>query len=326
MKIRKAGILILAFVMMLSMTANAFAVSGAAESDRTDYNTNRTGNHTSVRQDKSSETGTIRLGKILTINQSGKFPNIEDFVYRITPVSAWENANADSSKSGKLIPVNLMPRPDASGTAHHKISLIQSEPDNPATWSVLVTLGNFKDGSEENTSSLYGDRDHHYDISDELSNTDKIDEGRRRTRVTDVSFRFSKAGYYMYKVEEAGSSPNGGTDDPGNLRKDVAGVDYDDNTYYVVFYVCNKAATEDKEVNEYGQGIQEGDTVDGVYVHTITSWTNESVTDFKPDNTMRTLDGLADAQNWLHDLMESQDVDGKYNTEYGDGGHSADCF
>ncbi len=100
---RKAGVAALALAMVLSMAANAFAVSGAADSDRTDYKTDRTGNSTAVRQENSSNTGTIRLGKILTVNQSGKFPNIEDFVYKITPVAAWDNANVSTSKSGRDI-------------------------------------------------------------------------------------------------------------------------------------------------------------------------------------------------------------------------------
>ena len=49
MKKRKAGVLMIALLMVLSMTANAFAVSGAIESDRTDMKTNRTGNNTAVR-------------------------------------------------------------------------------------------------------------------------------------------------------------------------------------------------------------------------------------------------------------------------------------
>lgn len=310
MKKRQAGILLLALMMVLSMAASAFAVSGAADSDSTDYNTDRTGNSTAVRQQNSSGTGTIRLGKILTVNQKGKFPNIEDFVYMITPVAAWDNSNQSTSKSGVTIPAEDMPKPKASAASHHNINVSGPEKAGTAPWSALVAIGNFKNAAEDNTSSVYGDADHQYVNSDDASNTDMIAEGKRRTRVTDVSFSFSKAGYYMYKVEEVGSSPNGSIRDLSALKKDVAGVDYDDNTYYVVFYICNK---EDK-----------GDTIDGVYVHTITSWTNGNGSDFKPDNSMRTSDDLADAQNWLNDLMQSQDVDSNYDTAYGDGGHSAD--
>ena len=323
MKKREAGILILTLVMVLSMAASAFAESGAADSDSTDYNTDRTGNSTAERQANSSDTGTVRLGKILTVNQSGKFPNIEDFVYRITPVAAWDNANQSTSKSGAQISKDMMPKPDVSGQAHHNISVIQSGAQDSAPWSALVAIGNFKDGSEDNTSGIYGDKDHKYINSDDASNIQKIDEGKRRTRVTDVSFSFTEAGYYMYKVEEVGSSPNGGIDSLSNLRKDVAGVDYDYNTYYIVFYVCNMEATEDDGANELGQGTRMGDTVNGVYVHTITSWTNDDATDYRADNTMRTSDELADAQNWLNDLMQSEDVNSAHSTEYGDGGHSA---
>ena len=320
---RKAGIAVMSLIITVMMTANAFAVSGAADSDRTDYNTNRTGNSTAVRQANSSETGTIRLGKILTVNQSGKFPNIEDFVYKITPVAAWDNANVKTSKSGKAVSQANMPRPAASSTAHHSITVISPDSVDNAPWSALVSLGNFRNGNENNTSSKYGDRRQKHINSDDPSNTYGIDEGRRRTRVTDVSFRFSRAGYYMYRIEEAGSRPNGGADSLSDLRKDVAGVDYDNNTYYVVFYVCNREAAADNKADEYGRGTKKGDTCSGVYVHTITSWTNNAGTDYKPDNTMRSSDGLADAENWLNDLMLSQDVDSKYSTGYGDGGHPA---
>lgn len=314
------------------MAAGSFAASGAADSDRTDYNTDRTGNRTETRQANSSESGTIRLGKILTVNQSGKYPDIEDFVFKITPVAAWDNANLSTIKSGSVIAPSAMPKPSASDTAHHSIINVSSGTNEAEPWTSLVALGNFKNGSEDNSSSIYGDRDHEYINSDDASNLAKIDKDKRRTRVTDVSFRFSKAGYYMYRIEEAGSSPNGSTGNLNDLKKDVAGVDYDDNTYYVVFYVCNKEASEDAGSNEYGQGTQKGDTVNGVYVHTITSWTNQpessidgrTATDYKPDNSMRTSDELADAQNWLHDLMQSEDVDSSYSTDYGDGGHAAE--
>lgn len=309
MKKRQAGILILALLMVLSMAASAFAVSGTADSDSTDYNSNRTGNSTAVRQTNSSNKGTIRLGKILTVNQQGKFPNIEDFVYKITPVAAWDNANQSTSKSGAQISREDLPMPEASAVSHHNINNIGPDRAESAPWSTLVAIGNFKNATEDNTSGIYGDKDHEYVNSDDASNLDLVSDGMRRTRVTDVSFTFNKAGYYMYKVEEVGSSPNGSIRDLSALKKDVAGVDYDDNTYYVVFYVCNK---ED-----------DGNTIDGVYVHTITSWTNGDGTDFMPDNSMRTSDDLADAKNWLHDLMESQDVDSNYNTDNGDGGHDA---
>lgn len=351
-RIHKAGIAVLALITVLSMVMNVFAVSGAADSDRTDYTTDRTGNSTAVRQANSSNTGTIRLGKILTVNQSGKFPNIEDFVYKITPVAAWDNANVSTAKSGKNISQADMPKPATSNIAHHNITGTAPDRMDNSPWTTLVAIGNFKDASESNTSSIYGDKEHKYVNSDDASNTDGISENKRRTRVTDVSFRFARAGYYIYRIEEVGSRKNGSIDSLSGLRKDVAGVDYDNNSYYVAFYVCNKEAAADVNSNEYGKGTKKGDTVgqegwlntvnkdgtqnhtasaDGVYVHTITSWTNQpangnadrTATDYVPDNTMRTSDSLADTKKWLHDLMQSQDVDSRYSTDQGDGGHDA---
>ena len=100
---RRCSILMLAMIMVLAMAADTFAVSGAADSDSTDYKTNRTSNSTAVRQANSSNTGTIRLGKILTVNQKGKFPNIEDFVYKITPVAAWDNANVSTVQASGIL-------------------------------------------------------------------------------------------------------------------------------------------------------------------------------------------------------------------------------
>ena len=359
--ISKVFVLFMMLTMICTQSIASFAAKGTVDSDRTDYVTNHTSNSTELRQANSNNTGTIRLGKILTVNQKNKFPNIEDFVYKITPVAAWDNQNVDTTKSGVNIPAADMPKPLVASTEHHRITNI--DPDGSTTldstekgpWTTLVSIGNFKDKDAANTSSVTK--------SDAASNTDKIEENYRRTRTTDVSFKFSKAGYYMYRIEEVGSSQNGSVTSLDSLTKNVAGVDYDNNSYYVVFYVCNRQATADVGPNEYGQGTQKGDTVgqqnyrndvntdgtqtqqyvddsvdthntfdknSGVYVHTITSWTNQyqntlgnkNATDYKPDNSMRDSQNLADAQNDLHDLMNDEDVDDVH--AYNNGGHSAE--
>ncbi len=82
----------------------------------------------------------------------------------------------------------------------------------------------------------------------------------QRTRVTPVQIAFDKAGYYVYQVTETGSNP-----------ANVPGVTYDDHSYFVVVYVANKTDAA-------------GNTVDGVYVHNITSYRNEAGSDkYQPD-------------------------------------------
>lgn len=78
------------------------------------------------------------------------------------------------------------------------------------------------------------------------------DSDTQRKRVTPVKITFTKAGYYVYKVTETGSNPS-----------NVPGVTYDDHSYFVVVYVAN--CTDNA-----------GNTIDGVYVHNITSYRNES--------------------------------------------------
>ncbi len=331
--LQRAGALALSAALALTMcSASAFAAGGAGaySSADTDYLKNGTGNSTAVRQNNAAYTvweqndgasaligadsGVITLGKILNVNQKNKFPDIEDFVYKVTPVSAWDNANIDTDKSGAPLSREDMPKPDdGRGNSHHQAVYKGSGED----WFTLVTLGNFKE-NESNTSTVTN--------SDAASNTDGIDEKYRKTRTTDLKFTFTKAGYYMYKVEEVGSIGNGSpiTSDPVALRKDVAGVDYDNNTYYVVFYVANtqaEADSSDPAPDEYGHGVKKGDTVGaeqgdeisggaragagGVYVHTITSWTNSQSTDHKAAD-------LQDSQalSGAKDLMNNMDNGG----------------
>jgi hypothetical protein len=73
-----------------------------------------------------------------------------------------------------------------------------------------------------------------------------------RTRTGDITAQFTQAGYYVYKVVETGSTP-----------ANVTGVSYDDHEYFIVVYVCNKTDAN-------------GNTIDGVYVHDITSYRNTS--------------------------------------------------
>lgn len=319
---KQAGVFALYAVMALSMCSAVFAgTSGAYNSDNTDYVKNGTGNRTVSRQDNAAYTtwlqndgtralvgkdsGVVTLGKILNVSQAGKFPNVENFVYRVTPVSAWDNANADTGKSGASMTKADMPKPTSgSGNSNH-YEVTKGSGDD---WYSLVTIGNFKN-EEDNTSTVTN--------SDAASNTAGVDDKYRRTRTTDLKFTFQKAGCYMYKVEEVGSIKNGNaiTDDEVDLRKDVAGVDYDNNTYYMVFYVANMQAKSADGADEYGHGTKKGDTVGaekddiitggakapagGVYVHTITSWTNSPSTDHTAANLQdsQALDGAKDLMN-----------------------------
>lgn len=338
--IRKACVFALSAIMALSMSATVFAAgtSGAYNSDNTDYNENGTGNSTATRQASAGTTkwsqnggtevaigedgGVITLGKILTVNQQNKFPNVEDFVYKVTPISAWDNANVSTAKSGATIAKSDMPKPTggptaapaATGTTNHLVANYGTGND----WYTYVSIGNFKDGTQNNTSTVTN--------SDAASNTDLVNDNYRRTRTTDLKFQFTKAGYYMYKIEEVGSIANGTSINNSNpaqieLKKDVAGVDYDNNTYYVVFYVTNKQATANSsDMDEYGHGTQKGDTQTGVYVNNITSWTNSQSTDNKAAD-LQDSDALKSAK----DLMETMDNGGeaaKPNTGRVDGNNT----
>lgn len=181
--------------------------------------------------DISSDTATITLGKILTVNQENKFPNINDFQFEIEAVTAWDNANVDTDENGAEIAAADMPMPVASDTAHHAVTVDGT--------TATVAVGDFRTG----TASSGG----------------VADTPTQKLRTTDVNIRFTKAGYYLYKVTEIGSSPDS-----------VPGVTYDDNSYYIVVYVCNNTDAD-------------GNTTDGVYVHNITSYRNADGSDTRPD-------------------------------------------
>lgn len=195
----------------------------------------------------NGNTATVTLGKILTTNTSNRFPGITDFVFSIEAVEGWANANTSTAASGADIAVANMPMPQTSATAHQSVT-------NSGTKS-WVLVGNFQDSTGSNRDSAAG-----------------ADTTTRRTRTTPVNITFTNAGYYVYKVKEEGSIPNNTASDYMTAPvKNVKGVDYDNNEYFMVFYVCNKVDAS-------------GNTTGGVYVHSITSYTNTSGDDtYMPD-------------------------------------------
>lgn len=186
-------------------------------------------------QAKSSERATIYLGKVLDVSQDNKFPTINDFVFKIDNIKAWDNANVSAGENGIIMTPAEMPQPVASDLSHHQVSHITST-------SSRVRVGDFMGDANSNVS----------------------DTAREKYRITDVHIDFAKAGYYMYKVYEDRSEQGTET---------VPGMSYDDNSYYIVVYVCNKTDAN-------------GNTIDGVYVHDITSYRNDNgSTNNEPDLT-----------------------------------------
>lgn len=184
-------------------------------------------------------TATVTLGKILTVARADDFPKVSDFVFSIEAIRAWDNANVNTAESGEVIPAAEMPMPAAVSTAHRAVTVNGTK--------ATVQVGDFENATAANHSAGYG-----------------ADTATRRTRTAPVDITFAKAGYYLYKVREVGSIPENTADNYAvSPVKTVPGVDYDDNEYFMVFYVCNRID-------------QDGNTTDGVYVHSITSFTNSS--------------------------------------------------
>ena len=230
--LKKAAVVAMGVAMCLTMSVTSFADVGTGGNSAT---ANGAADNL---QEASSEVGTVTLGKILTVNQKNKFPNITDFNFEVTAVNAWENSNANTNANGTPMDVAKMPMPAAKDTEHQKVTV-----DN-TKHQATVQVGNFKDDKATNKDDKKGNEE----------------SATVKTRTNDLQFTFTKAGYYVYKVTETGSTP-----------KDVSGVTYDDHSYFIVFYVTNKQDAD-------------GNTIDGVYVHNITSYRNESGKDtYKPD-------------------------------------------
>ena len=183
-------------------------------------------------QARSSDTATIYAGKVLTVAQDNKFPDVTDFNFRFEAVRAWDNANVSTAENGTVIAAADMPLPAPVSTEHRKVAVT-------GTGTATIQIGNFS-----------GD-----------ANTSLADTSTQKYRSTPVNIRFTKAGYYMYRITETSSEPAA-----------IPGMAYDNNNYYVVVYVCNRTD-------------EQGNTIDGVYVHDITSYRNSPETSYVPNLT-----------------------------------------
>ena len=179
------------------------------------------------RQNASGDTATIKMAKTLTASQDDKFPSVTDFSYTLERIRAWDNSNESSGENGTDIAKQNIPMPAESSNASHTISVTGDV--------AVVSIGNF-------------------------STSNPGDTAREKRRYTDVPLKFTKAGYYLYKIKEIASAP-----------ASVPGITYDKHEYFITVYVANKMDTS-------------GNTVDGVYVHSITAFRNNSGSDmYKPD-------------------------------------------
>lgn len=172
-----------------------------------------------AREKASSNVATLKLGKVLIANHAEKFPaTLQSVQYQLTAVKGFDNANVKSNESGKAIAAKDMPMPKSQDAENHQVKVSGT--------TATVTVGDFR--------------------------TDEKDSDTQKHRVTPVEISFHKAGYYLYRLTETGSTP-----------ENVPGVTYDNHSYYVVIYVANRTD-------------EAGNTLDDVYVHDITSYRNES--------------------------------------------------
>lgn len=173
-----------------------------------------------ARQTNSSDTATITLEKTLTALEDNKFPNIKNFNFSFERVQAWNNDNESTNKQGKTIDKSDIPMPDVEGQTGDKYN---------------IAVGDY---SKEAAAGP----------------TQSADTKNARSRHKNLDIKYTKAGYYVYKVNE--------------VNDKATGVTYDKDGYYVVVYVANKVD-------------EKGNTTNGVYVSDITVWQNDALSSIK---------------------------------------------
>lgn len=110
-------------------------------------------------------TATITVGKILTVSQEDRFPDIDTFDFTLERVTGWDNANVTASENGKQMEKSDVPMPEAAeGIA------VSGD-------TAVVTVGRFGQAADGDTPVT-------------------------RTRTKEVPITFTKAGYYVYRLTE----------------------------------------------------------------------------------------------------------------------------
>lgn len=272
------------------------AAEGTGVASNATYITNNAGSAYSGITNKG-DVAQITLGKNLSASQENKFPKVNEFIYSIEKVVGWqvESNNTVSEAQGQAgttlpdqnngteIPKSQMPNFISDlGTSYHYVHNIAPTGGENVTY---VSIGDFtvKETAKRNEGTVY-----------ELP----ADTSTEKVRSTKAAVQFSKAGYYVYKIKEVGSTPNTSTtpnvqQNYSSAKKDVKGVDYDDNEYFVIFYVAHKTATAADVAEDPTLSI--GDTLNDVYVHSITSWTNSANTEWSSNGANKPT--LTDIQN-----------------------------
>ena len=118
-----------------------------------------------TRQANSNGTATINLEKTLTVNQANKFPNTSTFTFEMERIEAWDNANVSTATSGANIAKADIPMPAAA-------TGIAVSGDK-----ATVTLSDYSTATTGDTTTA-------------------------RSRNLDVPITYTKAGYYVYKINE----------------------------------------------------------------------------------------------------------------------------
>lgn len=156
---RKVVSIMLAAAMIICAMASS-VVSFAATDDAT-------------RQANSSATATIDLEKTLTLNQSGKFPNVSAFHFTFERIKGWKNANQDTAQNGEALALTSVPMPAA--VANH-----------------IAVSGNVANVTNSDYSTAITG-----------------DTATARSRSTSLPITYTDAGYYVYKVDEVNDGVNG---------------------------------------------------------------------------------------------------------------------
>lgn len=174
-----------------------------------------------------ADTASIGVGKTLTVNGT-KFPDIRYVRFELEAVRGYTNPNASTKIDGQSIAAAAVPMPEGT---------------QQGSTSVSLDVGDFKESVSQGASPD--------------TQSKKVRTGRFENILYDT------AGYYLYRLKETGSLKAAG-DEPS---KDVAGVSYDESSYYVVVYVVNNVD-------------EDGNTESGVHVESVTAWHNsKSATD-----------------------------------------------